>query len=82
MGLQLPLPTLKSDLVRGGSCLHLFQSGALYAPERPWVSPIFLPGIQSLFQAVTYISTMASLTQIYMFMGLNTFHYLASCEIV
>ena len=29
------------------------HSGALLAPELPWVDPAFIPGAQSLVQAVT-----------------------------
>jgi len=29
------------------------HSGALHAPEHPWVGPVFPPGVQSLLQAVT-----------------------------
>jgi len=32
------------------------HSGALQAPELPWIGPAFPPGAQSLFQAVSYTS--------------------------
>jgi len=50
-----PLPTLKNEVREGvdpGSTPS-GHSGALHAPEQPWVGPAFPPGPQSLFQAVT-----------------------------
>ena len=35
------------------------HSGAVHAPELPWVGPVFPPGAPSLVQATTYISTTA-----------------------
>jgi len=48
-----PEPTIKLNLGRGGSPLHLFQSGALHAAEFPWLGPDFPPDAQSLLQAMT-----------------------------